>query len=545
MWDAGATVLDGRFRILQAAGLTSGTENYVAEQVSLGRKVSLRVIRAELGVQPDAAERFEREVRKLAAVDHHAVVRVIDSGKSEGRLYIVTEHAEGALLSDELKPGEPLMPERALEVLTQLAEALGAVHEKSLVHGELSPRSVVVSGTRARLLDYGVARLLDAESPHERVTVVARAITSPEYLSPEQLEGRDATPACDVYALGVLAYRVLSGEVPARERPKPLGGHLADQAGLIELVGRMLADDAAKRPTAREAWTKLAKLPRPQEPTLFVEAMQRPPELPPKPAPQAPAPPKLLESVPMLAVTPAPMPAELPPPLPQKAAAKSRLPLIAVGVTGVVAVGLAAFVLSGSSAREARKLIENRQPSQALEVLTKAIRKEPTPELHALRAAALHLSSQHREEESTFRGLPLDAKEAVDPLVLSGIVEDFGGSESSDLRSALKALPQKELKPVLERFAKEPVSMKQWGALRYLDLEDQAKDLKRVELYSISLESSSCGVRRVAAKRLQELDDDSAVEALQRLKETPREGAEKSCGQDEAAAALAALKKLK
>ena len=291
----------------------------------------------------------------------------------------------------------------------------------------------------------------------------------------------------------------------------------------------------------------------------ILEAMQRPPELPAKPAAApapppippsapAPAPPKLLESVPMLAVTPAPLPGALPPPLPAKRASPTRGVIAAAAAALLVFIGVAYFALSSSPAREARKLIENRQPAQALEVLTRALRKQgsgPAAELMSLRAAALHLSEQHREEETAFKSVPPTAKEALDPLVLSGIVEDFGRREDAGLRAALKALPAEQLQPVLEKFAREPVSMKQWGALRYLDLEHAAKGVKPVELYAVSLESNDCAVRRVAAKRLQELDDDSAAEALQRLKDTPREGSEKSCGQDEAAAALQALNKLK
>jgi hypothetical protein len=330
---------------------------------------------------------------------------------------------------------------------------------------------------------------------------------------------------------------MLAGEVPAREKPKALGGHLADQHGLIELVARCLESDAAKRPSAREAWTKLAKLPRPQEPTLFLESMQRPPELPVKEAPQ------LLKSVPMLTLTP--MPSELPPPLPAAPAPRSRAPLYAVGaLLGVGAIAGAVMGLSSSPARDARKLIEMRQPTQALEVLTKALRKESTPELLSLRVAALHLGDQHRDEEVTFKALP-SGKHALDPLVLAGIAEDFGRREDAGLRAALKALPAPQLRAVLERFAQEPVSMKQWGALRWLDLEHSATGLKLVDLYSMSLESNTCAVRKLAAKRLQELDDDTAVDALQRLRDTPREGNDKGCGQEEAAAAVQALKRLK
>src|SRR4051812_11152590 len=150
MWEPGASVLDGRFRILQAAGVTSGTEDYVAEQLSLQRKVSLRVIRPELGVQPDAGDRFEKEVRRLAQVDHPNALRVIDSGRADGKLYLVTELIEGPLLSEQLQGNEPLLPERALDALCQIAEGLNAVHEKGLVHGELTPRCIVM-GPRARL----------------------------------------------------------------------------------------------------------------------------------------------------------------------------------------------------------------------------------------------------------------------------------------------------------------------------------------------------------------------------------------------------------
>jgi tRNA A-37 threonylcarbamoyl transferase component Bud32 len=544
MWEPGATVLDGRFRIVQAAGVSSGTEDYLAEQLSLKRKVTLRVIRPELGVQPDAAERFERELRKIAAVDHPGVVRVIDSGRFDKTMYLVTEQAEGTRLSAELKGSEPLLPERALEILTQVAEALCAVHHSGLVHGELNPAMVVVSGPRARLLDLGLARLFDAESPHERLTVATRTIAAPEYLAPEQLKGKDATQKSDVFALGALALRVLCGTIDLSALRT---GHLAEQHGLIDLIARCVNPDPEQRPTTQQAATKLAKLPRPQEPTLFIEAMQRPPELPLKP--NAPEPHKLLASVPMLTLTPAEPPSVVPPPLPPAAPRRKAWTLYAGGAVMIAAsVAVAAMQLNEGPEPKARALLENRQPAQALELITKALRKQgasPSPELMALRVAALHLSEQHREEELTFKSLPAGTLGALDPLVLGGVMDDFGRKEDAGLRAALKALPAAELRTRLERLAQEPVSSRQWGALRYLDLENAASGLKRVQLYSISLESNSCAVRKLAAKRLMELDDDSAIEALVRLKDTPREGTEKSCGQDEAAAAVQALKQLK
>ncbi len=574
-------MLDGRFRVAAVLGLGSATEAYVAEQVSLSRKVALKVIRPDLGVQEGLGERFDREVRRLAAVDHPGVVRVIDSGGADKLLYLVTELVEGKPLAAELS-AEPLLPERAVELLTQLAEGLAAIHEKGLVHGELRPESVTLlqtaRGDRVKLGDFGIARLVDAESPKERVTLVARAIGPLDYLAPEQVKGAFADAACDVYAFGVLAYRVLSGALPAvgatGQAPRPLAQaapHLADEFRLCELVMRCLSADPKARPAANELWKKLAALPRPTEPTLFLESMQRPPELPAKPAPLPPplpgpapaaavpeapkVPPPLMPSIPMPTLTPTaagidPVLAQLaqgPTPPAAPAAKPSHRRMIAgLGAVAVLALGAAYYFGRSSPAREARHLVEMRQPVQALEVLNHALRKASgpaDPELLALKAAAQHLTQAHQDEEATFKSLGASAPEALDPLVLAGLAEDFGRADDAGLQALLRALPAKALQGVFTRFAKEPLSSRQWGALRYLDLEHAAKGLNLVELYSISLESNNCATRKTAAKRLAQLDDDSAEQALLRLRETPREGTEKNCGQDEAAAALQALKR--
>jgi serine/threonine protein kinase len=566
MFEPGALVLDGRFKVVTVLGRGSATEAYVAEQVSLGRKVALKVIRPDLGVADGLGTRFTDEVKKLAAVDHPAIVRVIDFGQADTLLYLVTEHVEGAPLSTELK-GEPLLPERGLELLTQLGEALSAVHEKGIVHGDLRPESVMLvktaRGEQVRLTDFGIAKLVDAESAQERVTLLTRSIGPAEYFSPEQARGVATGPQSDVYSFGVLAFQVLSGQLPLpgpgtteflqqhqHAAPKELekaAPHLADQFRLCELVMKCLVKDPAMRPSpTRELWKKLAALPRPTEPTLFLEAMQRPPELPAKPQPpelpaaRPKAPPELMPSVQMLTLTPAPLPGQLPAAVPAPAPPPNRRPLL-IGLGAAVLLAVAAlFFLRGSAEHDARHLVEMRQPAQALEVIAHAQRQADSPELTALKAAALHLSGAHADELAALRKV---TREAVDPLVLSGPAEDFGKSEDAALKTLLEGLPREGVRGILEKFAQEPVSSRQWGALRWLDVEHEAKGLKLVPLYSVCLESNSCAVRKVAAKRLQELDDDSAVEALMRLRETPREGAEKSCGQDEAGAAVQALRR--
>lgn len=537
MWEAGAEILEGRFRIVSVLTQGDRGEGYVAEQLSLGRRVTLRVFR------PPPGERFEEEVRRLAAVEHSAVVRVIDSGKSDEVQFLVSELVDGPRLSDELK-GEPLLPERALELLTQIAEGLSAIHEKGLAHGDLRAATVMVvkgaRGEQAKLCDFGLTSLAPG--------------------------GTRAEASADLPALGALAYQLLAGMPPARPA-RPLAEaapHLADHPGLCSLVMECLEKE---RPgSAQELAKKLAKLPRPAEPTIFLETMQRPPPVPMKSIPAAPeAPPPLAKAEvaaapaiapaaprPLLAsvmtmtmpVEGAPKPVASAPSAAASPPARRWLPLAASAV-GVIALVAVIVAVSGSSVkREARKLIERRQPMQALEIIGKAQRKLGSPDaaLTALKVAGLHLSEAHADEAAVFKTLG-GSSEALDPLVLSGLVEDFSKKEDPALRALLRGLPGKALHPVLEEFARQPLSARQWGALRYLELEEAAGGLNLVEEYAASLESSDCGIRRAAAKKLGLLADDAAEAALGRLRDAPREGAEKNCGQDEAQAALQSLRK--
>lgn len=543
MWEPGARVLDDRFQIVTVLKGSGGAERYVAEQLSLKRQVALRVF-------PAAGARFDEDVRRLASVDHPAVVRVLESGHSGAVHFLVSELAQGPRLADELK-GEPLMPDRSLELLTQVAQGLAAIHEKGLVHGELRPIHVLPQG---RLVDFGLERLGEPDSPDARTTVMPQIVGPIEYLSPEQAGGGRSVAADDLYAFGALAFHVLSGVLPSGGKTLAQAApHLADQAGLCALVMRCLEKSAVLRPaSAAELAKLLAKLPPPAEPTIFLEAMQRPPPVPvaapapapaPPPLPPAPAATPLLASVEMLVVpaggTPsivvATAPAPPASPWPMRAAATAV-------VIGLVIMTVVFF--GGSEKREVRRLIERRQPIQALEIIGKAQRKLTTPsaELNALKVAALHLNGAHAEEAAALKAVATEP-EALDPLVLGGVVEDFSRKEDPALRTILAALPPKGLSPLLEGFAQEPLSPRQWGALRYLDLAAAAAGLNLTSLYSASLESSDCGVRKTSAKRLGQLMDDASEAALSRLRDVPREGSEKSCGQDEALAALQALQK--
>jgi serine/threonine-protein kinase len=258
-------VLDGRFRVLRSLGAGGMGEVYLGEQVSLGRKVAIKVLHHDLHLQPGMAERFKREARILSAVEHPAVVRVIDFGESGDAACLVMELVEGDSLHKALGEG-PFPPARALPLLHQLAEGLAAIHDKGIIHRDLKPENVVLSrgprGEQARLLDFGIARFAESDGA-SNLSQIGVVLGTPEYLSPEQAVGAKADTRSDLYSFGVLAYRVFSGRLPfdgpgarqylaqhAHGTPRPLleaAPELARHPTLAGLVMRLLEKDPAHR----------------------------------------------------------------------------------------------------------------------------------------------------------------------------------------------------------------------------------------------------------------------------------------------------------
>ncbi|MCY1081859.1 protein kinase domain-containing protein [Archangium lansingense] len=217
MIDTGTLVLDGRFRVLQLLGAGGMGEVYLGEQVSLGRRVAIKVLHADLMVHPSMIERFKREARMLSAVEHPAVVHVIDYGQAEVGACLVMEYVEGENLYDVLQLGA-MAPSRALPLLYQLAEGLAAIHDKGIIHRDLKPENVLLTkglrGEQARLLDFGIARLVEPDASSSNLSQVGLVVGTPEYLSPEQAVGAPVDTRSDLYSFGVLAYRMLSGQLP-------------------------------------------------------------------------------------------------------------------------------------------------------------------------------------------------------------------------------------------------------------------------------------------------------------------------------------------
>ncbi len=221
------------------------------------------------------------------------------------------------------------------------------------------------------------------------------------------------------------------------------------------------------------------------------------------------------------------------------------------GVGSIVIFALAtalwfALPWANPALAQARHHLELKDGNKALAVIDLALRTARPREvraLQALRASALHQTGNHADERQLLEQLGPEAQAWTDPLVLGGAVEDFARREDPAWRTLLERLPPELLRPQLEAFLNDRAPLRQWGALRLLDLDGALSPLQRIHRYLDVLQWKECGMRSAAATRLGELGDPSAEEALQLLKASPRQG--KSCGQDQAAAALLKLKKAK
>jgi serine/threonine-protein kinase len=197
----------------------------------------------------------------------------------------------------------------------------------------------------------------------------------------------------------------------------------------------------------------------------------------------------------------------------------------------------------------ARALLDEGRPGEALRTLDAVPAAEAKGDgaLRQVRAQALHAQGRHGDEHATLAALGPGGREDVEARTLEGLAEDFADDEGDrTLRRLLAGFPPDEVRARFEPLAEEEASPRQWGALRYLEAQQQTEGLDLVEVYAASLRSPNCGVRVRAARRLAALGDGDALPALEQLRAIPKERGllgGKNCGQDEAAEALQVLRR--
>ena len=256
----------GPYEIVGAIGAGGMGEVYRARDPKLQRDVAIKLVTAA-GSSPEALERFQREARAIAALNHPNIVTIYSVEEAEGRPFLAMEFVDGETLADTLSPrGLPL--DRILEYAIPLADALGAAHAQGITHRDLKPSNVMITkDRRVKILDFGLAKLrgddigIDAAATTRGLTGQGQIVGTVAYMSPEQACGTPVDPRTDLFSFGVMLYEMATGRRPfagdsavaviasiLKEQPQPLAGLRPDlPREFSRIVRRALAKDPEQR----------------------------------------------------------------------------------------------------------------------------------------------------------------------------------------------------------------------------------------------------------------------------------------------------------
>ncbi len=220
---------------------------YVARQVSLDRLVALKIIKPDAADDPGFAERFTREAKSLARLNHPNIVTVHDFGQTDGLYYFVMELVDGVNLRQMLEAGD-LEPSRALAIVPHLCDALQYAHDEGIVHRDVKPENILIDKKgRVKIADFGLAKLIGERPGEFTLTGTHQVMGTPRYMAPEQMEGsHHVDHRADIYSLGVVFYEMLTGELPLG-RFQPPSKKVQVDVRLDEVVLRALEKEPQQR----------------------------------------------------------------------------------------------------------------------------------------------------------------------------------------------------------------------------------------------------------------------------------------------------------
>jgi tetratricopeptide (TPR) repeat protein len=262
-------VFAGRYEIIEELGAGGMGKVYRAHDTKLNEEVALKLIKPEIAVDKRTVERFHNEIRNARKISHSNVCRTHDLGEAGKILYLTMEYIRGEDLKSLLHRTKALAVGSAVSVGRQIAAGLAEAHKQGIVHRDLKPGNIMIDKEgQAKIMDFGIARSLQGGG----ITGEGAIIGTPEYMSPEQVEGKPADARADIYALGIILFEMVTGHVPFegetpfaiankhKSEPPPVPKKLVPQLpeGLNKLILRCLEKDKAKRyQTAEELIVEL------------------------------------------------------------------------------------------------------------------------------------------------------------------------------------------------------------------------------------------------------------------------------------------------
>lgn len=267
----GRDILEGQFHILQKIGSGGMGAVYKASQPQMNRTVAVKILHPKLANRKDLVSRFRREARAMSHLNHPNTVKVFLYGElDDGSLYIVMEFLEGKNLHQTVRKEGPLPWQQALPVLVQVCGALEEAHQKGIVHRDLKPENIFLCNQGGiegfpKVLDFGLAKVTEREMRPGSIMLTQEGMVfgTPEFMSPEQAQGKILDARSDIYSLAVILYEALTGKLPfdaktpmeyiqyhVASKPLDLDGRVPDKqfpAGL----GKVIAKALEKKPEDR------------------------------------------------------------------------------------------------------------------------------------------------------------------------------------------------------------------------------------------------------------------------------------------------------
>ncbi|MCY3836245.1 MAG: serine/threonine-protein kinase [Anaerolineaceae bacterium] len=253
------TMLQQRYRLLSQQGSGGMAVVYKAHDEGLDRVVALKIMRPNYSNDEASRERFRKEARHIAQLQHPNIVTVHDFLTEADRYVLVMEYIEGQDLKRLLRDRGALSIQQALDIAIQVSEGLGYAHRRNLVHSDVKPQNVLLtSDGRAKITDFGIAQVFRRAAPKEKRATVWG---SPHYFAPEQALGAAPTPECDIYAMGIVLFEMLTGRLPYRGEdqkelalahvrepiPRVSDQHAHIPQPLVNIVYKLMSKDAAAR----------------------------------------------------------------------------------------------------------------------------------------------------------------------------------------------------------------------------------------------------------------------------------------------------------